>query len=157
MKIQVKRIYNCKDYCISHIYIDDKYICDGLEDTDRMLDDSMSVDEILKIKVKYHTAIPTGTYNIDMNFKSQKYSKNKYYLNLCDAKLPRLQNVKGYSGILWHIGNTPKDTAGCLLLGYNKIKSQVIDSKKAFEKVYRLLDIAKRIGEPIIVTYSRTY
>ena len=92
-----------------------------------------------------------------MNFKSNKYSKNKYYLNLCGAKLPRLQNVKGYSGILWHIGNTPNDTAGCLLLGYNKVKGQVINSKKAFEKVYHLLDIANRIGERIVVTYTRTY
>lgn len=157
MNILVKRIFNCPDYCISHIYIDNKYVCDGLEDTDRMLDQSMSTEEILNKKVNSQTAIPTGTYNMTLNVVSPKYSKSKYYMNFCKAKLPRLESVKGYSGILWHIGNTPKDTAGCLLLGYNKIKGQVINSKQAFEKVYRLLDIAKRIGEPIRVTYSRTY
>ena len=41
MKVEVKRIFNCSTYCISHVYIDGKYICDGIEDTDRMLDNSM--------------------------------------------------------------------------------------------------------------------
>ena len=157
MNIEVKRIFNCSTYCISHIYIDGKYICDGIEDTDRMLDDDMSEEYIKSKKVYGKTAIPTGKYKMIINMVSPKFSKNKYYMKLCNGKLPRLYYVKGFSGILWHKGNTANDSAGCLILGYNKIKGKVIDSQKAFETVYHMLDVANRIGENIWVTYTRTY
>ena len=59
MLITIKRIYTCNDYTIGHLYIDGTYICDTLEDTDRMLDQSMSESYILSKKKKNLTAIPT--------------------------------------------------------------------------------------------------
>ena len=38
-----------------------------------------------------------------------------------------------------HCGSTAKSSAGCLILGYNKIKGGVVDSQKAFETVYKEL------------------
>ena len=157
MKIEVKRIYNCPTYCISHIYIDGKYICDGIEDTDRMLSDDMTESYIKSKKIYTKTAIPIGTYKMTLNVISPKYCKKQYYIDFCNGKLPRLEKVKGFDGILWHKGNTADDSAGCLILGYNKVKGKVIDSQLAFETVYRMLDVANRIGENILVTYSRTY
>lgn len=61
----------------------------------------------------------------------------------CQGKLPRLLDVPGYEGVLIHIGNTPEDTDGCLLVGYNKVKGQVIDSTKAFKELYSILSSAK--------------
>ena len=157
MKLTLKRIYTCKDYTIGHLYVDGSYICDTLEDTDRMLDSSMSLDQIAKIKVKGMTAIPTGRYKVLMNIVSPKYSKSKYYMNICKGRVPRLDNVPGYSGVLIHVGNTAADTEGCLLLGYNKVKGQVLNSKVAFEKVYNKLSIAKSIGQTIYIDIVRNY
>lgn len=157
MKLTLKRIYTCKDYTIGHLYVDGSYICDTLEDTDRMLDSSMTLDQIAKIKVKGMTAIPTGRYKVLMNIVSPKYSKSKYYMNICKGRVPRLDNVPGYSGVLIHVGNTAADTEGCLLLGYNKVKGQVLNSKVAFEKVYNKLSIAKSIGQTIYIDIVRNY
>jgi hypothetical protein len=157
MILTLKRIYTCKDYTIGHLYVDGSYICDTLEDTDRMLDSSMSLEQIAKIKVKGMTAIPTGRYKVLMNIVSPKYSKSKYYMNICKGRVPRLDNVPGYSGVLIHVGNTAADTEGCLLLGYNKVKGQVINSKVAFEKVYNKLSIAKSIGQSIYIDIERKY
>jgi hypothetical protein len=157
MILTLKRIYTCKDYTIGHLYVDGSYICDTLEDTDRMLDSSMSLDQIAKIKVKGMTAMPTGRYKVLMNIVSPKYSKSKYYMNICKGRVPRLDNVPGYSGVLIHVGNTAADTEGCLLLGYNKVKGQVINSKVAFEKVYNKLSIAKSIGQTIYIDIERKY
>lgn len=157
MKLTLKRIFTCKEYTIGHLYIDDVYICDTLEDTDRGLDNNMSEKEIASKKIKGTTAIPTGTYKVLMNILSPRFSKVEYYKRICGGKVPRLENVKGFSGVLIHTGNSAKHTEGCLLLGYNKIKGAVVDSRKAFETVYNKLDIANRIGQSIYITIKRSY
>ena len=79
-------------------------------------------------------------------------------MEFCGGKFPRLKNVKGFDGLLWHRGNTEKDSAGCLILGYNKVKGKVINSQEAFEKVYNMLKkVNKATNEEIIVKYIRTY
>ena len=74
MKLELVRIANRPTYCIGKLYIDGVWFCDTIEDTDRGLDDSMSVDEILKKKIKGETAIPTGIYKIEITY-SQKYKR----------------------------------------------------------------------------------
>ncbi len=46
MKIEHVRIFNGKDYCISHIYVNGEYVCDAVEDVDRGLDQRMPISEI---------------------------------------------------------------------------------------------------------------
>lgn len=149
MKLILERNWSKETYTIGKLYYIDedtqakRYICDTLEDTDRRLDSSMSDDAIKKLKVYAETAIPSGTYQITLNTISPKYSKRKYYKDLCGGKVPRLLGVKGYDGVLIHIGNTNKDTAGCILVGENKVKGRVINSTKAFEKLYKILKSAR--------------
>jgi hypothetical protein len=78
-------------------------------------------------------------------------------MDFCKGKLPRILDVKGFAGILMHKGNTAKDSAGCIILGYNKVKGKVIDSQRAFEALYYKLDCARRIGQSIYIEISRTY
>lgn len=157
MKLELKRIFNCPNYCIGHLYIDGAYFCDTLEDTDRMLDDDMTEQQILKIKVKDKTAIPTGKYDIIMNQVSPRFSKKPYYMNICKGRVPRLGLVKGFSGVLIHVGNTDKDSSGCILVGYNKIKGQLINSKTAFENLYYKLKMVHEYGGKSTLTISRNY
>ena len=157
MDILIKRIYNCPTYCISHVYIDGSYICDAIEDTDRMLDDTMDEKYILSKKIKSKTAIPCGTYNILMNVISPKFSLKPYYKKFCNGRLPRFEKIKGFSGVLFHRGNTEKDSAGCIILGQNKIKGQVINSTMCFENFWNKLEVARKIGEKITCKIIRTY
>ena len=157
MIVTVKRIFNCNKYCISHIYIDGEYICDGIEDTDRMLNNEMGLSEIMKIKVPRKTAIPTGKYRLTLNVVSPKFQKYKYYMFFCSAKMPRVLEVPGYEGILIHKGVDQNSSAGCLIVGYNKIKGKVINSQEAFEKLYEILNTANKKGEKIEIEYIRTY
>lgn len=132
IKLKLQRTFKGVSYTIGKLYLNDKYFCDTLEDTDRGLRSTMSVEEIEKIKVYSQTAIPTGTYKIDMNTVSPKFKdRAKPY----GGKLPRLINVKGYSGVLIHVGNKPEDTLGCILVGENKVKGQVINSTATFNRL----------------------
>lgn len=154
MRIRLERTYNCKTYCIGHLYVDGKYICDTIEDVDRGLDSNMSLEEIRKIKVKSQTAIPTGVYRITMNVQSPKFSQKEYYKKYCKGYMPRLLDVKGFDGILIHRGVNQNSSAGCLIVGYNKIKGQVVDSQKAFEKLYTMMRMSH---EPITIEIVRKF
>lgn len=138
MKLKLDRFYKGPNYTIGRLYIDGEYFCDTLEDVDRGLLQSMSLEEINSLKMYGETAIPRGTYKITLNIQSPKY-KNRNQYKFCKGYLPRLLDVIGYDGILIHIGNYPKDTLGCILVGENKVKGQVINSTATFKKLYNIL------------------
>lgn len=154
MNIKLERIYNCARYCIGHLYADGVYVCDTIEDTDRGLDETWSVEQIRKVKVQNKTAIPTGTYRVTINVISPKFSKKEYYKKHDNGRVPRLLNVKGFDGILMHRGVNEKSSAGCIILGYNKIKGAVINSQQAYEKIY---DMLKKTNGNITITIIREY
>lgn len=151
MELLIDRKWKKQSYTISNLYIDGKWFCNCLEDADRGLDNSMSEDMIRTLKKPSITAIPRGTYEITLDVVSPKYSKVQFYKDVCNGKVPRLKNVKGFDGILIHAGNTDKDSSGCLLVGQNKVKGQVINSKETFKQLYQLLQDRKNKGEKITI------
>jgi hypothetical protein len=138
MNLLLKRRFKGESYTIGSLYIDGAYFCDTLEDKDRGLKQSMTLDEIKRLKIAGETAVPTGTYELTLNVVSPKYSTRDAY-RFCGGKVPRLLNVKGYEGILIHIGNYARDTEGCILVGENKVKGQVINSTETFKRLYERL------------------
>ena len=61
-------------------------------------------------------------------------------------------NVPGYEGVLIHVGNKPEDTLGCLCVGQNKIKGQVVNSTATFHELMEKLTEVHEIGEKISIT-----
>lgn len=151
MELLIDRKWKKQSYTISNLYINGEWFCNCLEDADRGLDNSMSEDMIRTLKKPSITAIPRGTYEITLDVVSPKYSKVQFYKDVCNGKVPRLKNVKGFDGILIHAGNTDKDSSGCLLVGQNKIKGQVVNSKETFKQLYKLLQDGKSRGEKIVI------
>lgn len=138
MEILVKRIAKKSKYTIGKMYIDEQYICDTLEDADRGLNQNMSLEEIKNKKVYGETAVPTGTYKVDMNTVSPKF-KSRTWAKPYGGKLPRLVLVPGYDGVLIHPGNKAEDTLGCILVGENKAVGQVLNSQVTFKKIMSIL------------------
>ena len=139
MELNIKRIARRETYTIGRLYIDGKYFCDTLEDKDGGLRQDMPIAVIRATKRKGITAIPTGRYRMTLAVQSPKFSKRATY-QFCNGYLPRLINVPGYDGVLIHIGNTARDTEGCLLVGRNTQVGKVLDSRKTFLELYdRLL------------------
>lgn len=152
MELKVKRIAKKNEYTIGRLYIDGNYVCDTLEDCDRDLTQDMPLDEIKEKKVYGKTAIPTGTYEIDMNTVSPKFEKRSWAKSF-GGKIPRLVNVPGYEGVLLHCGNTAADSSGCLLVGKNSIKGMITDSSRTFMSLMtKHLLPAKLRGEKITIT-----
>lgn len=148
MDILLKRIAKLPTYTIGRLYINGQYVSDTLEDTDRGLEQNMSIKEILSKKVYGETAIPTGTYIVSMDVVSPKF-KNRSWAIPYGGKIPRLLNVPGFDGILIHPGTDASSTAGCLIPGKNTIKGKVTESQVTFHKIMKLL---KSATSEIVIT-----
>jgi hypothetical protein len=151
MKLLLRRIFKGPRYTIGKLSINGVYECDTLEDQDRGLTSQMSLEEIKAKKVYGVTAIPTGTYSINMTTVSPKF-KDRAWAKPYKGILPRLENVKGYEGVLIHVGNKAEDTLGCILVGENKVKGQVINSTATFYELMTVLLKAQSAGEVIELT-----
>ena len=109
------------------------FLCNILEPPDRGLDQSMSLDEILRRKVYGATAIPKGEYEIKLLVSPSL--KNKPYAKKYGGRFPYIMNVPGFDSVLFHPGNTPKDTKACQLPGdFDKGKPDyVANSVRAYQ------------------------
>ena len=152
MELLVDRRYKLSTYTIGKLYVDGVYVCDVLEDKDRNLSSDMPTYEIYKKKVYGYTCIPRGRYRIDMSIVSPKFERRPW-ARPYGGKLPTLVDVPCWSRVLIHVGNSPADSEGCLLPGFNTQKGKVTNSTKAF---YNLMDNylvpASQRGEEIWLT-----
>ena len=152
MELKLKRRYKAETYTIGDMFVEDEWFCNTLEDKDRGLKSSMSLEEINKIKVYAETAIPAGRYKVIMDVVSPKYNKVKWYKDNFGGRMPRLENVKGFSGILIHPGKTAVDSAGCIIVGLNKKKGNVLESRATFQKLWKILEEAYKSKKTIYLT-----
>ena len=139
------------DYTISRLYIDgERYFC-ILEDTDRGLSQTDSPERIAEVKVKGETAIPKGKYLVDMDTVSPKYAKVAWAKKLCGGKMPRLVDVPGWEGVLFHPLTDASQTEGCIGVGRNLVKGKILESRACFTHFYAELKKAHDNGEQIYV------
>lgn len=141
MEIKIDRAWKKPSYTISRVFVDGELFgCNCLEDTDRGLKQGMSVKDVCAKKQYGQTAIPSGTYNVVINY-SPRFKKN----------LPLLENVTGFAGIRIHPGNTAKDTEGCLLFGKNSAPGFVGNSRYWTEKIVERISAAIKAKEKVTI------
>lgn len=134
MNLTPNRIFKGPDYTIGKLYIDGLYFCDTLEDPVRTLPascphTSAGAPCTCREKIYARTAIPAGTYRITLEH-SPRFKR----------VLPYLHDVPHFLGVLIHSGNDPGDTAGCILVGHNKVKGKVFESRAASDRLNALLE-----------------
>jgi hypothetical protein len=144
MELQLKRQTFTEQSTIGTLSIEGKFECFVLEDQDRGLSDTMSLEKIAGTKVYGKTAIPYGRYEIDWTMSAR-----------FKVMMPILLNVKGFSGIRIHKGNTEVDSLGCLLCGTRKKSNMVTESTLATRNLYTKIENAKKQGQRIYITIIR--
>ena len=127
MVITVKRLYRTENSTIGELLIDGIFECFTLEDKER------------PVKIKGETAIPKGTYRVIIN-ESNRFKR----------LLPLLIDVPNFEGVRIHSGNSNHDTEGCILVGQTRNKNYIGQSRKAFDKLFKKMQVAKNITLTII-------
>jgi hypothetical protein len=122
MNIIIKRLHRTEKSTIGELYIDGKFECYTLEDKER------------KVKIKGETAISKGTYIVGITL-SNRFKK----------LLPILLNVPNFEGVRIHSGNSNHDTEGCILVGTSRSEDYIGNSRLAFGKLFKKMQLAKSI------------
>lgn len=138
MKLRLERRYLGPEYTIGHLFINGLYFCDTIEDKVRDFNKDGDLLDPGEDKVYAKTAIPYGKYRVELSM-SPKFKR----------LLPMVLNVKHFTGIRIHRGNTAKDSAGCILPGENKVKGTVLNSTSYEKAIVRKMKEATRRGEEI--------
>lgn len=130
MKIEVIRHTFTGRSTIGSLYIDKKFECYTLEDVVRT-----------GPKVHGQTAIPEGTYEVQITF-SPRFKRD----------LPLLLNVPNFEGVRIHSGNRAEETEGCILVGGAVLPDEIRGSRAAFDDLYVKLLAAWFRKEPMDIT-----
>mgnify|MGYP000795529038 CR=1 FL=1 len=138
MELKLNRIFLGSSATIGELLVNDKYLCDTLEDRVRPEGE----------KVYGKTAIPEGTYEMVLSY-SPRFKKI----------LPEILNVPNFTGIRIHCGNSSADSSGCILVGTwdGEKEDWVSDSKIAFNKLMSLLEEATNNKEKITITVNNSW
>lgn len=144
MKLTLKRKFFGSAYTIGDLFIDDVFFCNTIEDIVRQLPavcpDTPKGKNCTCPQKKYaETAIPAGTYKVTMEY-SPHFKRS----------LPLLHDVPHFIGILIHSGNTQRDSAGCIIVGFNTVKGKVTNSRATSDKLNTILAKEKDIIIQII-------
>lgn len=126
LKLRLERRWKRDSYTIGALFVNDVRFSETVEDCDRGLDSSMSIEEIKSKKIYAETAIPAGTYKIILT-RSPKFM-NKSWAIPYNGLVPELVNVKGFSGVRIHPANYATELEGCIAPGFNKVKGGVVNS-----------------------------
>lgn len=134
MNIELIRDIFTDNETLGKIRINGKFFCYSLEDTTRDIDDK---------KVYGKTAIPTGTYVVQLT-----------YSNRFKRIMPLLLNVPGFAGVRIHAGNSHVDTEGCILVGYARTQTTISTSRAAYGDLMTRMRRAIQNNENISITIS---
>lgn len=77
----------------------------------------------------FKAKLPEGEYTCERGF--HKIGKPG---ELKTIETFEVKNVPGHSGILFHVGNSNRDSDGCILLGTEILMYGLSESRKAFEQ-----------------------
>jgi hypothetical protein len=119
MELTLIRKHFTEKYTIGKLFSEQKYICDTFEDVVRDLNDinhDGDFDDEGEGKIYGKTAIPCGRYKVLISH-SVKLKRI----------LPILLKVPGFTGIRIHGGRNETWTEGCILVGENTIKGQLVN------------------------------
>lgn len=144
MELFVFRKYFKETYTIGRFYVEDKLLCNTLEDKIRDLQDLNHDGDYTdpgEGKVYGETAIPCGRYRVVV---TRSYSLKR--------RLPILFDVPGFTYIRIHAGRNYKNTEGCILIGDNERKGELVNGPYYEKVLVDLIDSAVARLEETFIT-----
>ena len=145
MELRVQRFSSDSESTIGLMFVNDVFECFTLE------------DQFSYVKTTGETRIPAGVYTVAFREVDSPLT-DKYRLQYPWFEYHlQLHNVPGFENVYIHVGNSDKNTDGCILVGNtcnsNKVGDGFIgDSKKAFEQFYGMVKEELTAGHTVTIS-----
>ena len=133
MKLLLIRKKFLEDRTLGELFTPDGYFCDTME--------PHRIDWTKEKKVKGKTAIPEGTYKVELAWSKKR-----------GRVVPWLEKVPHFTGIQIHTGNVPTNTSGCILVGDGE-GNILVNSNFCFNQLMKKL---KETTETIYITVAHS-
>lgn len=142
MKLKVNRFASNSEATLGALFVDGVLECFTVEDEKRSK------------KVWGETRIPAGTYKVVFTTEGSHHTRYKVKFGEKHHGMLHIINVPNFERILIHIGNSEKDTAGCLLVGVMPFLNYTVgQSTVAYEKLYEKVSKALLNGNNVEIEY----
>lgn len=135
MRLRLIREPTIGETTLGVLFVNGVFRCWTLEDAIR----ERPGEPVAAWKVPRQTAIPAGTYPVQVNWSVR-----------FDRLLPEIQNVPGFSGIRIHTGNRHTDTEGCVLVGFVRANGVIEQSRPALAGLMDLLTASPDGAELVV-------
>ena len=141
MYLQLVRFNDNGSSTVGTLYKNGKFEAFSLEDT------------FNEPKIYGNTRIPDGTYNIKLRNDGRLNEKYSDRYGVDHKGMLWLQNVENFEWVYIHVGNTHRDTDGCILVGLSCDSSNgtIGNSRTAYEKLYNKVASAILNGEQVTI------
>jgi hypothetical protein len=146
MELKTIRYNTEKTFSDGLFFINNKFQCHTIEDGHK------------DVKVKGETRIPDGRYEVTLRKEGGFHGR---YLKEYGASFHKgmlwVRNVPNFEYILIHVGNSAKDTEGCLLVGMTNSADEagfIGGSKIAYRKIYPIIAKELEAGRKVFITYQ---
>lgn len=147
MNLTLIRYNDNRESTLGLLFMGGKFVCYTLEDEGRTK------------KVYGETRIPQGIYKLKLRIWGSFHERYKQKF-AGHVGMIQIEKVKGFTDVLFHIGNDDDDTAGCILVGdsvnNNVVKDGFIgNSTNAYKRFYEpvALELDKR-GDVALFIYD---
>jgi hypothetical protein len=135
MKLTLLRFPSFKDSTLGGLLVNERFQCFTLE------------DEFREVKVPGETRIPAGTYRVALQTAGKMHEK--YTTKYPEHRgMLTLVSVPDFTSVMIHVGNTDRDSAGCILVGDMAMANgELGQSVVAYRKLYGMVSNAILAGE----------
>jgi hypothetical protein len=87
-------------------------------------------------KIWGDTRIPTGTYNLELRDHGGMTVRYQNRYPDMHKGMIWLRRVPGFEWVYIHVGNSARDTQGCILVGMKRGDNMIYQSRDAYELIY---------------------
>jgi len=151
VKLQLIRTQFGKDAVNGMLFVDGVFECYVLE------------DEYRDIKIAGETCIPEGTYPIECRNEGGFFNRyTKKYPTIHKGRgMLEIKQIPNFKWVLFHLGNTDENTAGCVLVGSTQQDLDVSkdgfigNSKLAYTNFYPKVADALDRGEKVTLEITK--
>lgn len=138
MIVTVQRTLATPNSTIGHLVVGDRE-CFTLE------------DPLRKIKVHGATAIPAGQYVLKLRRDGGMHLRYALRFGDWHRGMLWLQDVPNFEYVYLHIGNSPADTEGCILVGSTQARDFIGGSEAAYREIYPVIADAIEAGDEVLI------